>query len=135
MDRGNDDRSMKALRSRYFWLVLSVTIAAFMSKLDSYIVNISLPSIARAFNVSTGEVSLTVIVYLLVSTSLLLLFGKIGDRIGFKRVFILGYAVFTAGSLFCGLSWGICTLVASRFIQGVGGAMLLSSGYAMIPEY
>ncbi|MBU4371537.1 MAG: DHA2 family efflux MFS transporter permease subunit [Proteobacteria bacterium] len=135
MNKASSGENAKALRSQYFWLVLSVMIAAFMSKLDSYIVNISLPTIAKSFGVTTGQISFTVIVYLLVSTSLLLLFGKMGDRIGFKKVFIGGYAVFTVGSLLCGLSWNIYALVASRFIQGAGGAMLVSAGYAMIPKF
>jgi|GEM_PF-51125 len=122
-------------KSEFRWIVISVTFAAFMSKLDSYIVNISLPTIGSYFNISVSIVSRTVIVYLLVATSTLLFFGKLGDRIGLKKVFVLGYAFFTGGSLLCGMSWNIDMLIFSRFIQGLGGAMLVTAGYAIIPKY
>ncbi len=119
----------------YRWMVITVTFAAFMSKLDSYIVNISLPTIAGRFNVTTGEVSWIVLIYLLVSTSTLLLFGKLGDRFGLRKVFFLGYLFFTLGSLLCGLSPSIEILIASRFIQGTGCAMLIAIGYAIISKF
>jgi EmrB/QacA subfamily drug resistance transporter len=122
-------------KSEFRWIVISVTFAAFMSKLDSYIVNISLPTIGSYFNVSVSVVSRTVIVYLLVATSTLLFFGKLGDRIGLKKVFILGYAFFTGGSLLCGMSLNVDMLIFSRFVQGIGGAMLVTAGYAIIPKY
>ena len=121
--------------SAYRWIVLTVTFGAFMSKLDSYIVNISLPTIAGRFNVSTGEVSWIVLIYLLVSTSTLLLFGKLGDRFGLRRVFFLGYLLFTLGSLLCGLSMSLDMLIASRFIQGAGCAMLVAIAFAVIPKF
>jgi len=122
-------------KSGYTAIVICVTFAAFMSKLDSYIVNISLPTISNYFHVSASEVSRTVMIYLLVGTSTLLFFGKLGDRIGLKKVFVLGYIFFTLGSFFCGISWNINILVLSRFLQGIGGAMLISTAYAIIPKF
>ncbi len=119
----------------YRWIVVTVTFAAFMSKLDSYIVNISLPTIANRFSVTSSEVSWIVLVYLLVSTSTLLLFGKLGDRFGLRRVFFLGYLLFTLGSLLCGLSPSLNTLIVSRFIQGAGCAMLTAIAFAIIPKF
>jgi EmrB/QacA subfamily drug resistance transporter len=124
----------KLLRKRFIWIVISVMFAAFMSKLDVYIVNISLPGIARYFNTSVDVVSRIVIVYLLAGTSTLLFFGKLGDRFGQKKIFISGYALFTLGSLMCGLSSGINMLVFFRLIQGLGGAMLISAAYAIVPK-
>lgn len=122
-------------RSIYRWIVITVTFAAFMSKLDSYIVNISLPTIAARFNVTSAEVSWVVLVYLLVSTSTLLLFGKLGDRFGLRRVFFMGYLLFTLGSLLCGFSPSLHVLIASRFIQGIGCAMLIAIAFAVIPKF
>jgi MFS family permease len=95
------------------WIVITVAFGAFMSKLDSYIVNISLPTIAARFNVTTAEVSWVVLVYLLVSTSTLLLFGKLGDRFGLRKVFFLGYLLFTIGSLLCGMALSLEMLIFS----------------------
>jgi EmrB/QacA subfamily drug resistance transporter len=122
----------KAERSQYRPIVLCVASAVFMVRLDSYIVNISLPTIARYFRVGTGEVSWVVLTYLLVMTSCMLLFGKLGDRLGLKRIFLLGYLVFTTASLFCGLSPTIHLLDAARGIQGIGGAMMVVSAFAVI---
>ncbi len=113
----------------------NVCFAAFMATLDSYILNVSLPTIARSYAISMGVVSLVVLGYLLSLTSTSLIFGKLSDTLGLKRMFILGYVVFITGSLFCGISPGIHSLVASRFIQGVGGAMIIISGYAIIPRF
>jgi EmrB/QacA subfamily drug resistance transporter len=121
-------------RSRYRWLVISVAFIAFMSKLDLCIVNMSLPTIANHFNVGTGQVSRVVLAYLLGSTSTLLLFGRLGDRYGLKRIFLLGYAVFIFGSFLCGTSPSLAMLIPARFIQGIGCAMLVAMSFAIIPR-
>ncbi|MBP1749031.1 MAG: drug resistance transporter, EmrB/QacA subfamily [Deltaproteobacteria bacterium] len=117
------------------WIVITVAFGAFMSKLDSYIVNISLPTIAERFNVTSAEVSWVILVYLLVSTSTLLLFGKLGDRFGLRRIFFFGYLLFTIGSLLCGMSTSLGMLIMSRFVQGIGCAMILSIAFAIIPKF
>jgi EmrB/QacA subfamily drug resistance transporter len=116
-------------------IAASVAFAAFMTKLDTYIVNITLPTIARYFNVGTSEASHTIIAYLVVGTSTLLFFGRLGDRFGLRKIFVWGYGLFTVGSVLCALSCSIVMLVGSRLVQGLGGAMLISSGYAIIPKF
>jgi EmrB/QacA subfamily drug resistance transporter len=117
------------------WIVISVAFASFMAALDTYIVNVALPTIAHYFNVGTTDAALVTLAYLLIITSTLPIFGKIGDRIGFKTVFILGFAFFSIGSLFCGLSPHIYQLVGSRCIQGLGAAMLYAVGMALVPRH
>ena len=116
-------------------IIFSIAFVSFMVSVDTYVVNISLPTIARYFHVDTGEVSWVVLAYLLSVTGTLLIFGRLGDRFGLKRVFITGFGVFTLASLLCGMSGGIYILIFSRFLQGVGGAMLLSMAPAMIPKF
>jgi EmrB/QacA subfamily drug resistance transporter len=122
-------------RGRQGWILFSITFASFMCVLDTFIVNISLPSIAHAFNIDTGAVSRVIVVYLLVLTGTIPLFGKLGDRVGFIRVFIAGYLLFSFGSLLCGLSPSLLMLILSRFIQALGGAMLYATGPAMVPRF
>ncbi|NLO77835.1 MAG: MFS transporter, partial [Methanomicrobiales archaeon] len=98
-------------------LLFAIAIASFMSSLDSCIVNIALPTLSVAFDVSTGLVSWVVTIYLLVLTSSLMIFGKLSDRIGFRRIFLVGFLVFVLGSLFCALSPTFIMLVISRAIQ------------------
>jgi len=117
------------------WIVFSVALAVFMVRLDSYVVNISLPTMARYFRVGTGEVSWVILSYLLVMTGSTLIFGKLVDRLGLKKVFLGGYGLFTLGSLCCGLAPTIYLLDAARCLQGAGGAMMITSGMAGIPHY
>jgi EmrB/QacA subfamily drug resistance transporter len=126
---------MATEKRHYLFIVFNVCFAAFMATLDSYIVNVSLPSIARYFSITISTVSLVVLSYLLSLTSMTLIVGKLADTFGLKKIFTLGYLVFTLGSLLCGLSWTIYLLIASRFIQGIGGAMIIVSGYAIVARY
>jgi len=119
----------------YSPIILAIVFSAFMVNLDTYIVNVSLPTISHYFDITMSKVSLVVISYLLALTSTTLIFGKMVDTFGVKIMFIAGYLVFTAGSLLCGISWTIWVLVFSRFIQGIGGAMIIISGYTSITKH
>lgn len=116
-------------------ILFSIAFATFMVNADSYIVNISLPAISGYFKASAEAVSWVVMSYQLTVTALLLLFGTLGDRIGIKRLFMLGYGLFTLSSLFCAISPGLGWLVASRAIQGVGASVLYALTPAMVPRY
>jgi len=120
---------------RQLWIVISVAFAAFMAALDTYIVNVALPTIAADFNSSPTDAVLITLVYLLVITSTLLIFGKIGERTGFKIVFVAGFAFFAIGSFLSGLAPTIYLLSGARCIQGLGAAMLYAVGMAMIIRY
>ena len=109
-------------------ILFSITIAVFMCLLDSHIVRISLPVIARDFNVSSGQSSWINLSYLLVVTPGLPVFGKISDIVGYRGIFVSGYIIFTIGSMLCGISPNAHFLVFSRLIQGIGGVMLIASG-------
>lgn len=122
-------------RSSQVGLIAGVAFALLMSKIDSSIVNISLPVISRDFHITTGEASWIIISYLLILTCTLLLFGKICDLVNVKKFFITGYVVFVAGSLFCGLSANLPMLVASRVIQALGGAVLNIGAYAIVSKF
>jgi len=92
--------------------------------LDNTIVNVALPSISRDLNASISGLQWTIDAYLLVLASLLMLSGSTADRIGRRRVFQTGLAVFSAGSLLCSLAPSLGWLVAFRAMQAVGGSML-----------
>ena len=122
-------------RRRQVGVIASVAFGGFLISLDSYIVNISLPVIARDFGVGTSAVSGVVLAYLLVLSSTLLLFGKLGDSLGLKFTYLWGYALFTIGSLLCGIPNGLAWLVMARCVQGLGGAMLFAVGPTLIPRF
>ncbi|MFA7694881.1 MAG: MFS transporter [Methanoregula sp.] len=120
-------------------LILSISLATFMSSLDGTIVNIALPTISESFNLSMTTVSWVATSYLLVMVGCVLVFGKISDTIGYKKIFLAGFAIFTLGSFFCGflpeIILGFPSLVISRIFQAVGGAMIMSVAAAMITAY
>lgn len=116
-------------------ILFSIAFATFMVNADSYIVNISLPVISGYFKADTEAVSWVVMAYQLSVTALLLVFGTLGDRLGIKRMFMVGYGVFTLSSLFCALSPTLAWLVAGRVLQGVGASVLYALTPAMVPRY
>jgi len=117
-------------------LVLFIlALSSFMASLDATIVNISLPAIAESFRVSINTVSWVAMSYLLVLSGFLLVFGKLGDMKGFRKIFIMGFGIFTLGSLLCGLAFSIESLIGFRLIQGIGAAALEAIGPAMVVIY
>ncbi len=92
--------------------------------LDNTIVNVALPSIGRELHAPVSALQWTVDAYTLVLASLLMLGGSMGDRLGRRRVFECGLAIFTIGSLLCSAAPGLGWLIAFRMLQAVGGSML-----------
>ena len=92
--------------------------------LDSTIVNVALPSIQHDLHASVSGLQWTIDAYTLVLASFLILAGSTGDRIGRRRTFQTGLAVFTLGSLLCSLAPGLGWLVVFRMVQAIGGSML-----------
>ena len=95
-----------------------------MIVLDTTIVNVALPSIRDDLGFSQASLAWVVNAYLLTFGGFLLLGGRLGDLFGHRRLFLIGLSIFTAASLACGLSTSQGLLVASRAVQGVGGAIV-----------
>jgi DHA2 family metal-tetracycline-proton antiporter-like MFS transporter len=120
---------------KHYCIIITVSLAVFITNLDMSIVNIALPTLAKDFNVDTGVVSRILITYLLAYCGLLLPFGSLSDIKGTVKIFKLGLVVFTVSSLLCGISSNINMLIIFRFIQGIGGSMLLSTFGSIIIQY
>jgi EmrB/QacA subfamily drug resistance transporter len=106
-------------------LVLAICcMSLFIVGLDNTIVNVALPSIRRDLDASVSQLQWTIDAYTLVLASLLMLAGSTADRLGRVRVFQVGLAVFTIGSLACSLAPSVEWLIVFRMMQAVGGSML-----------
>ncbi|TQS44484.1 MFS transporter [Cryptosporangium phraense] len=106
-------------------LVLAICcLSVGVTGINLTIVNVALPSISRDLHASVTSLQWTVSAYSLVMACLLLLSGSMADRYGRKRIFQLGLALFSLGSLLCGLAPGVGWLIAFSGLQGVGGSML-----------
>jgi EmrB/QacA subfamily drug resistance transporter len=129
--------TMNAEKNR--WVALVILCTGFlMIVLDATVVNVALPSIQDDLGFSQSSLAWVVNAYLIAFGGLLLLAGRLGDLISRRGMFLSGLVVFTAASLFCGLSQSGGMLVAARFVQGVGGAMtssvILGMIFTMFPE-
>ncbi|MCX5891079.1 MAG: MFS transporter [Deltaproteobacteria bacterium] len=111
--------------SRRGLILLTACLGAFMATLDTSIVNIALPQIAREFHSTLSQISWVMVIYLLVNLSLLLTSGRLGDLLAPGRLYLLGLLSFTGASVLCGLSPGLPELVAARALQGVGASLML----------
>jgi EmrB/QacA subfamily drug resistance transporter len=115
------------------WLALYVLcLGSLMIVLDATIVNVALPSIREDLGFSETSLAWVVNAYLLTYGGLLLLGGRLGDLLGHRRLFIFGITLFTLSSLACGLSTTQGMLVASRAVQGVGGAIASAVSLSLI---
>src|SRR5205085_2471192 len=92
----------------------------------------ALPTITKELNSDLYRVKWVVIVYLLVITCLLLPFGRLSDLYGRRRIFNLGFIIFTIGSCFCSFAPTLLLLVVARALQAVGASMLMANGPAII---
>lgn len=117
------------------WTVLSIVIImTFMATLDGSIVNVALPSMAKSLNVSTSGIQFVATSYLIVIAGVILVFGKLGDMLGKTKMFTLGIALFTFGSLLCGFSGSYTFLIISRIIQGIGAAGTMANSQGIVTE-
>ncbi|MFF0968350.1 MFS transporter [Streptomyces sp. NPDC003703] len=120
---------------RWRWLILVVMLVAeIMDLLDASIVNVAGPDLERSL--STGSVGLQWVIggYALTLGAGLVLGGRLGDRYGRRRMFLLGLAAFTVCSLLCALAPGTGWLIAFRLLQGSAGALLLPQGLGLLRE-
>lgn len=111
-------------RSKAVLGFIALIVGCFLSVLDSTIVNIALPDIASYFNESISNISWITTAYLISFSVFLIVGSKIADQFGRKKIFIIGLVIFGAASGLCGLSSSIVFLIAMRFVQGIGAAIL-----------
>ncbi|MDD1687709.1 MFS transporter [Methanoregula sp.] len=105
-------------------LLGAVALGVVMDGIDGSIVNVALPTMATYFSTDTGTIAWVIITYLLMMAGLLLVFGKLADRGLAKRLFLLGFIIFTISSAACGIAPSLDTLLAARIVQGIGAAMI-----------
>ena len=117
----------------YKWIVAAVfVIGLFMDILDTTIVNVAIPQLAKDFHATGGSIEWVVTGYLLSLALWIPASGWIGDRFGTKRTFLFALTVFTFSSALCAVAWNLTSLIGFRVLQGVGGGMLTPVGTAML---
>lgn len=121
---------LAAMVSRATTQLIVVGIGTAAVQLDTA-VNVAFPAITGAFDLAIDDIRWVVVSYVLTYASLLLIFGRLGDRVGHVRVFRAGLAVTVVAQLLCAWAGSFGVLLAARVLQGVGAAMVLSVGAAL----
>ena len=120
-------------RSYYTWLVIATTcVGAFVGQLDASIVQLALPTLERQFDCGLNEVSWVALAYLLGFAAFLPPFARLSEITGRKRLYICGYLLFTVASGLCGFAPNLPSLIALRFLQGMGGSLLGANGVVIL---
>jgi len=114
------------------WILLTTILGSSIAMLDATVVNVALPTLAEDLDAPLSGLQWTVNAYTLTLASFILVGGSLGDRLGRRRIFLIGIAWFAVASLMCGLSQNIWQLVAARALQGIGGALLTPGSLALI---
>jgi EmrB/QacA subfamily drug resistance transporter len=114
------------------WVIATASLGSGMAFLDSTVLNVALPAVQTDLGASARDVQWIYGAFALLLSALLLLGGTLGDRYGRRRTFVLGAAVFAAGSVWSALAPGPGHLVAARALQGVGGALLVPASLAIV---
>ena len=111
------------IRDNSKWLILiTVMVGTFLGRLDQTIVNLALPKIINDFSITVSAAGWIATAYILANAVFVPVWGKLGDTIGRKRVYLLGFAIFILGSALAGLAWNLPSMLAFRVIQAIAGS-------------
>ena len=114
------------------WVLVATVLGSSMDYIDGTVVNVALPSIQNSLGASGAQVQWVVESYVLFLASLLLTGGSLGDRFGFRKVFVCGIVLFACASIGCGLAHSIAYLLFARGLQGAAGALLVPNSLALL---
>jgi EmrB/QacA subfamily drug resistance transporter len=114
------------------WILAATILGSSMAFIDGTVVNVALPALQASFHATLVDVQWVVEAYGIFLAALILAGGSLGDRLGRRRMFLVGVAIFAVASAGCGVAWNIPQLIAARSIQGVGAALLVPGSLALI---
>lgn len=114
-----DDNKGSNLR---WWILLTVIIGTFLGRLDQTIVNLALPKIISDFGITVSAAGWIATAYILANAVFVPIWGKLGDTLGRKKVYIWGFSIFILGSALAGLSWNLSSMIVFRIIQSIAGS-------------
>ncbi len=105
------------------WIVLiTVIIGTFLGRLDQTVVNLALPKIINDFRITVSAAGWIATAYILANAIFVPIWGKLGDTVGRKKVYILGFLIFIGGSILAGFSWNLSSMIVFRVIQAIAGS-------------
>jgi DHA2 family multidrug resistance protein len=105
-----------------WWILLTVIIGTFLGRLDQTIVNLALPKIINDFSITVSAAGWIATAYILANAVFVPIWGKLGDTIGRKKVYVLGFTIFIIGSVLAGLAWNLNSMLVFRIIQAIASS-------------
>ena len=105
-----------------WWILVTVIVGTFLGRLDQTIVNLALPDIINDFSISVSTAGWIATAYILANAVFVPIWGKLGDTIGRKKVYIWGFGMFIVGSVLAGLAWNLSSMIVFRVIQAIAGS-------------
>jgi EmrB/QacA subfamily drug resistance transporter len=127
-----NEKSINVPYAQRYSVLAAIMLGSIMGPIDASIVNTVLPTISQSFGVGISVAQWVPMIYLLTISSLLLFYGRLGDILGYKRVYLSGLGGFVVASGLCGLSPAIPWLITFRAIQGLAAGMMMAVPYAII---
>ena len=116
------------------WILASLSLSMLLSSIGTSIANVSLPTLAQAFDASFQQVQWVVIAYLVTITTVIVSVGRLGDMTGRRRLLLVGVFLFTVASVLCGVAPTLWLLIAARAAQGLGAAIMMALTMAFVGE-
>ena len=105
-----------------WWILLTVIVGTFLGRLDQTIVGLALPKIMGDFSITVTTAAWISTAYILANAIFVPIWGKLGDTIGQKKIYILGFSIFIVGSILAGLSWNLSSMIVFRVIQAIASS-------------
>ncbi|MDE2030716.1 MAG: multidrug efflux MFS transporter [Patescibacteria group bacterium] len=115
-----------------WWILLTVIIGTFLGRLDQTIVNLALPKIINTFGITVSAAGWIATAYILANAIFVPIWGKLGDTIGRKKVYIIGFSIFIFGSVLAGFAWNLTSMIVFRVIQAIAGSADYPTAMAII---
>jgi MFS family permease len=115
------------------WMILlTVIIGTFLGRLDQTIVNLALPKIINDFSITVSAAAWIGTAYILANAVFVPIWGKLGDTVGRKKIYLIGFSLFIVGSVLAGLSWNLSSMIVFRVIQAIAGSADYPTAMAII---
>ena len=105
-----------------WWILVTVIVGTFLGRLDQTIVNLALPKIINDFGITVTAAGWIATAYILANAVFVPIWGKLGDTIGRKKVYMIGFGIFIIGSVLAGLAWNLSSMIVFRVIQAIAGS-------------
>src|ERR1035437_4627627 len=123
---------MTAKSNLQWWILLTVIVGTFLGRLDQTIVNLALPKIISDFGITVTAAGWIATAYIIANAIFVPIWGKLGDTLGRKKIYIIGFSIFIVGSVLAGLAWNLSSMIVFRVIQAIAGSADYPTAMAII---